>query len=137
MTPGQVLAHFTAPASKEEVNFGGGPTPQIDWIYNLSGGTLRLQFDVGSGSNNLTGYTTDSPALKTRSGYGIGTPISTVKSAYGDQLSDAPFGSGCDDRRGGCLLSEGAPGTIPGLIFTYDNGLITDISGGELQAAGE
>lgn len=136
MSPDEVSRFFVAPDRKQDVNFGGGSAPQVDWIYDVSGGTLRLQFDVTEGHNELTGYTTDSASFSTVSGYKVGSSMPEVEKRYGDQLTTPGFGIPCGPPSGSCLLPEGDSG-YPGITFSYSDDVISDISGGNQQAAGE
>lgn len=121
---------FGAPPRKEPVNFGGGPAPQIDWIWSYPDGELRLQFETRNGT--VTGYVCKTSNFSTSSGAKVGSPFSSIRARYGDQLTESPIGG-----PGAWVLSEGEPGTFPALLFTVDNDAITSISGGEPQPAGE
>jgi hypothetical protein len=45
-----------------EVNFGTGAAPQINWIWEVPGGTVTLKFDTSNGT--LAGWSTDTPQFE-------------------------------------------------------------------------
>ena len=129
----EVEAAFGRPDSEEEVSFGGpgSEAPQIDWVWDLSGGEFVLQFQTSD--DTVTGYRSFSADLATADGFTVGTPLSEVEQRYGDELREGLIGSGT------LLLSEGKPGTYPGITFAANSpkGPIVAIEGGELQPAGD
>lgn len=131
-----VVTHFGQPDEKETVNFGGGPAPQVDWIWYFSGeeGAFRLQFDTRRDA--VTGYVSNTARLATRSRGTIGRSFSPISQRYGDRLKPPPVGSPTE-ASDVLMLSENEPGTYPALTFFVDNGYIESISGGVFQAAGE
>jgi hypothetical protein len=135
MSAEQVEARFGAPPAKEEVNFGGGPAPQIDWVWSFPDGDLRLQFDTSSGT--LTGYVCDTANFATVSGFKVGSPFSGLRERYGDQLTESPIGGPAENGDGLWVLSDGEAGTYPALTFGVEDDVIASISGGEPQSAGE
>lgn len=133
MTMDEAEEKFGKPDDEQEVSFAGPgvDAPQVDWVWNTKGGEFRLQFETKK--NTVTGYRNFSPELTTEDGFGVGTPIDEVNEKYGDLLRDGLIGSGTR------LLSEGEPGTYPGITFAYDekSGEIIAIEGGMLQPAGD
>ena len=125
----QVEALFGPPERKEEVNFGQGPAPQIDWIWNFEDGEFRLQFETQGGT--VTGYVSNTAELATKSGVSVGDSFDLIRDEYGDQLEESVIGEGS------YLLSDGEPGTHPALTFSVEGDTIVSISGGEFQPAGE
>jgi len=129
----QAEAIFGKPDKKEEVSFAGPgvKAPQIDWVWELSGGQFRLKFETKN--HTVTGYSTQSSDLTTEEGFGVGTDCKEIRDKYGDQLGEAPLGSGT------LMLSEGAKDTYPGLVFACDDKTdqVTEVGGGEAQPAGD
>lgn len=130
MTFDEVRARFGEPDDTEEVNFGGGPAPQVNWTWVVDSGTVDLKFATDTGE--LAAYQVDTPALSTASGYAVGGPVSPLVKQYGDQLTTSPIGGGNT-----LVLSENEPGSHPALEFFAPEGLIVSISGGFRQPAGE
>ena len=135
MSAEEVEARFGPPPRKEEVNFSAGPAPQIDWIWSFADGELRLQFDTRSGT--FTGYVCDTANFATVSGFKVGGPFASLRQRYGDQLTESPIGAPAENGDGLWVLSDGEPGSYPALTFSVDDDVITAISGGEPQSAGE
>ena len=133
MTMDEARDQFGKPDEEQEVSFAGPgvDAPQVDWVWETEGGEFRLQFQTKD--NTVTGYRNFSPDLTTEDGFGVGTPIKDVNRKYGDLLRDGLIGSGTR------LLSEGEPGTYPGITFAYDEetGEVIAIEGGMLQPAGD
>jgi hypothetical protein len=125
----RVQGLFGTPPRKQQVNFGQGPAPQIDWIWAFPAGELRLQFETERGT--LTGYVVSTPSFATSSGARVGSSFAPIRQRFGDQLEKDPIGSGS------WILSQGKPGSFPALVFTVEKETITHISGGERQPAGE
>ncbi len=129
MTESDVEDRFGKPDRKREVNFGDGPAPQLDWVWNYEGKFLRIYFDTKT--DKMVGYETDSPKFATSSGYKVGSPYAPIKRRYKNRLKPFPIGGGAH------MLSKGAPGTFPALVFTVMDGKVVAISGGDIQPAGD
>jgi hypothetical protein len=122
------------PDKKEEISFAGPgvPAPQVDWVWKTSGGDFRLQFATADGT--VTGYVSESDELATADGITVSGSMDEVRKLYGDELTETFIGG-----EGARLLSEGKPGTYPGITFAYDETTdeIYQIAGGEIQPAGD
>lgn len=133
MTMDEVESEFGKPDDVQEVSFGGPgvDAPQVDWIWKTKGGETRVQFQTTD--DTVTGYRTFSADLETADGFGVGSAIDDVNKNYGNLLRDGLIGSGTR------LLSEGEPGTYPGITFAPDEetGEVTAVEGGMLQPAGD
>ncbi len=129
MTESEVEDRFGKPDSKREVNFGGGPAPQLDWIWDYEGKYLRIYFDTKT--DKMVGYETDSSKFATSTGYKVGSPYAPIKRRYKRRLRPFPIAEGSH------MLSEGRPGTFPALVFTMTDGKVVAISGGDIQPAGD
>lgn len=125
----EVEALFGPPDRKEAVNFGGGPAPQTDWIWDFDDGEFRLQFETEGGT--VTGYVSNTAQLATKSGVSVGDSFDLIRDQYSDQLEESMVGEGS------YLLPEGESGTYPALTFSVEGETISSISGGEFQPAGE
>jgi hypothetical protein len=135
MTSDEVVARFGQPERKENVNYGQGPSPQINWIWSYPDGDLVLNFETERGT--FTGYVCSTSNFATPSGFKVGSSFGSLRQRYADQLTESPIGSPDKNGDGLWLLSEGEPGTHPAFTFDVQNDVITSISGGEYQAAGE
>jgi hypothetical protein len=131
----QVEALFGSPPAKEEVNFGGSSAPQIDWIWSYPDGELRLKFETTNGT--LAGYHVETSTFATSSGARVGSSFAPIRERYGDQLTESPIGGPNVGTDGTWILSEGAAGTFPALLFYVRRDTIVSIDGGEPQPAGE
>jgi hypothetical protein len=133
MSMREVQDKFGKPDKTQEVSFAGPgvDAPQVDWVWEGKDGETRIQFQTSD--KTVTGYRTFSTALSTEDGFKIGDPIDDVNKKYGDLLRDGAIGQGTR------LLSEGEPGTYPGITFAYneETGEIVAIEGGMLQPAGD
>lgn len=100
---------FGAPDDKQEVNFGEGDAPRVDWLYDDAPG-VRIIFDTARGE--LAGYQCqEGCALETEDGFGIGDPIADVKAKYGSELEDYAIGAGS------LILPSGEDQIDGGLVF--------------------
>jgi hypothetical protein len=129
MSTAEVGRHFTPPDSRQIVNFGSGPAPEVDWIWLLPGGELTLQFDRRR--DELASYETSSSAFATTSGIGVGDSFIPIQRKYGSQLRISPVGEHT------VILSEGRPGTYPALTFHVYDQVVEGIGGGIGRPAGE
>ena len=110
-----VRATFGVPDRREEVNFGGGKAPRVDWIYRSEPG-LRIVFD--NTRKTLSGYQCSGRcSLETEEGFGLGDEIAEVKREHGDELRPYPIGDGAlflpaddDELGGGIIFSSSPPG---------------------------
>jgi hypothetical protein len=94
-----------------------------------------LQFETTGGT--VTGYQSGTANVATASGAKVGASFAPIQEKYGDQLEKSPIGAPTKGDDGIWLLSENEPGSYPALSFAVEGGVITNISGGEFQAAGE
>jgi hypothetical protein len=116
---------FGRPSAIQPVGFGFAPTPQIDWRWRTEPG-FRLMFDTRT--DRVAGYECARGCeLRTADGIGVGDRFADLRSRYGDRLRTYRLGVG------GELLSAGAPGSFPALIFSAPplgpQGRIAAISG--------
>ena len=130
MSQAQVRQLFGSPDETEEVNFGQGAAPQVDWIWSFADGKLRVQFETQGSS--VTGYVCETSTFATVSGARVGGSFAPIRDRFGDQLTGSPIGG-----PGNYVLSENEPRSFPALMFATRNDTITSISGGEFQPAGE
>lgn len=130
MSEDEVVERFGEPDRKEPVNYGppGDPPPQEDWVWQLKNGEFRLSFETQK--KTLRSYSTTSTLLETRSGYAVGDLFEKIHKRLQQQLRPAGAGTGY-------LLSEGKPGSYPGLIFVVKKGVVTAIAGGHSPPAGD
>ena len=129
VTESEVEDKFGKPDRKREVNFGGGPAPQLDWIWDYEGKFLRIYFDTKT--DKMVGYETDSPKFATSAGYKVGSPYAPIKRRYKKKIRPFPIGGEAH------MLSKGKPGTFPALVFATMDGKVVAISGGDIQPAGD
>jgi hypothetical protein len=130
----QVTAIFGKPDDEQEVSFAGPgvDAPQLDWVWKSPDGEeFRLQFQTTD--NTVTGYRSCWTTRKTADGFTVGTPVSEIEAKYDDELAESPIGTGS------LMLSEGAKGSFPALVFAPDErtGDVVAIEGGLLQPAGD
>lgn len=129
-TERDVQTAFGVPDKKESVSLNSsGPAPQSDWIWHYGDGMVDVQFETAN--HTVTGFTVSTRAIRTQEGFAVGNAFSDVQARYGRQLRRAPSGTDVS------LLSAGSPGTYPALMFATSGGVITEIDGGNLQAAGD
>jgi hypothetical protein len=124
---------FGLPGRDEEIGFGVGPPPRLDWIYRAEPG-FRLVFDATLGT--LAGYSCrGSCSLEAESGIGVGDRFSAVEREYGGRLREYPIGLGS------VYLPAGRGDGFPAMIFAreFGGGRVADISAFETLAgpAGE
>lgn len=129
MSTAEVSRYLTPPDTRELVNFGAGPAPEVDWTWSLPGGELILQFDRRR--DELAGFETTSSAFSTTSGLGIGDDFTPLRREYAEQLRISPL----DEHS--LILAEGRPGTYPAMTFYVYDQLIEAIGGGIGRPAGE
>jgi hypothetical protein len=135
MDAADVTARFGQPERKEQVNLGQGPAPQINWVWSYPDGELVLNFETERGT--FTGYVCSTANFATPSGFKVGGSFAALRQRYADQITESPIGGPDKNGDGAWLLAEGEPGTRPAFTFDVLDGVITSISGGEFQAAGE
>ncbi len=138
MRPAEVEDRFGAPAEEEPVNYGAGPTPQVDWRWQAPDGVFVLSFDRETAT--VAGYCTTSPAftaLGLRAGQVTGSAV--VKIASRQEMEPTlAYDPRVEGERRNVLISEDEPGTYPGLRFNADDdGTVVEICGGQPPPAGE
>ncbi len=128
-SPDEARAAFGEPDDIEEVSLGTGPAPQVTWIYEMSGGTVRLNF--ATETDELRQYVVTTPELETAEGIAVGSTQRDVVLAYGNGLPLAPIGDGL-------ILSADGSDKPPALTFNFSGKQVEAITGGDiLQPAGE
>lgn len=111
---------FGPPDGEEEVGFGAGPPPRLDWTYRAER-DFRVVFDAGLGK--LAGYQCiEDCELETETGIGVGDPLASVRREYGSKLEEYPIGVGA------FIVPSGGDIGSGGLIFAAEGGDVIAIS---------